>query len=446
MDKGSNEQRLRCLANGYSGLVEGYVGREDTVSVGAWPRVAIVGAGFGGLYAARSLMSANVQVTVIDRHNYHLFQPLLYQVATTGLAPSDIAYPIRSILRRQPNASVYLAEAETVQVPARTVILKDGEITYDYLIVAAGARHAYFGHPEWESLAPGLKGLEDALEVRRRVLVAFERAEREDDLDRRRALMTFVIVGGGPTGVELAGAIAEVACKVMIRDFRRIRPQEARIVLVEAGPRVLPAFPESLSVKAEASLRRLGVEVRTKEPVTAIRPDLVAVGDHSIAAGTVLWAAGVAASPLARSLGVPLDDAGRVLVEPDLSIPGHPEVFVVGDLAAFVHQDGRPLPGLAPVAIQQGKHAALNIMRRCAGLESKPFRYADRGMLATIGRAEAVADFKLITLSGFPAWVIWIFVHIFFLIGFRSRFVVLFEWAWAYVSFQRSSRLITGGN
>ena len=408
------------------------------------PHVVIVGAGFGGLYAARAFKDADVRVTVIDRRNYHLFQPLLYQVATAGLSPGDIAYPIRGVLNKQKNARVFLAEVTAIDVEAGKVVLQDGEISYDYLILAAGACHSYFGHPEWEAYAPGLKGVEDALEIRRRILLAFEKAERETDEARRLALLTFVIVGGGPTGVELAGAIGEIACKVLVGDFRTINPQEARIILIEAGPRVLPSFPEDLSTKAEVSLRRLCVDVRKNSPVTAIRPGLVETGDEHIPAATVLWAAGVAASPLARSLGVPLDRAGRVLVETDLSIPGHPEVFVIGDLAAFVHQAGHALPGLAPVAIQQGRHAAQNILRRCRGLSSTPFQYVDKGTLATIGRAAAVADFGAVKLSGFLAWIAWIFIHIFFLIGFRNRFIVLFEWAWAYVTLQRSARLITG--
>ncbi|MDD5559231.1 NAD(P)/FAD-dependent oxidoreductase [Candidatus Methylomirabilis sp.] len=410
------------------------------------PHVVIVGAGFGGLYAARSLKDADVRITVIDRRNYHLFQPLLYQVATAGLSPADIAYPIRSVLNRQKNTRVFLAEATSIDVNARKVILQDGETGYDYLILAAGACHSYFGHPEWEIYAPGLKGVDDALEIRRRILLAFEKAEREMDEVRRRALLTFVIVGGGPTGVELAGAIGEIACQVMVGDFRAINPQDARIILIEAGPRVLPSFPEDLSTKAEASLKRLSVDVRKNSPVTTIQPNAVVIGDEYIPAATVLWAAGVAASPLARSLRVPLDRAGRVLVEPDLSIPGHPEVFVIGDLAAFVHQGGCLLPGLAPVAIQQGRHAALNILRRCRGLPSEAFRYVDRGTLATIGRAAAVANFGTVKLSGFLAWIAWIFIHIFFLIGFRNRFIVLFEWAWAYVTWHRSARLITGGS
>lgn len=408
------------------------------------PHVVIVGAGFGGLYAARALKRAEVEVTVVDRRNHHLFQPLLYQVATAGLSPGDIAHPIRAVLSRQKNARVLLAEAVAVDLKARKLILRDGEVNYDFLILATGARHAYFGHDEWEKWAPGLKTLDDALEIRRRILLAFEKAERETDEARRRELLTFVIVGGGPTGVELAGAIAEISRQVMVRDFRAIDPREARIILVEAGPRILHPYPEELSVKAEAFLRRLGVEVRKHAVVTAIEPRRVTVGGQTVPAATTLWAAGVAASPLARSLGVELDRAGRVLVQPDLSIAGHPEVFVIGDLAAFVHQTDKPLPGVAPVAIQQGRHAAEQILRACRGEPSRAFRYVDKGSLATIGRAAAVADFGTIRISGFFAWLTWLFVHIFFLIGFRNRFVVLFEWAWAYLTYQRAARLITG--
>jgi NADH:ubiquinone reductase (H+-translocating) len=413
-----------------------------TMGVQDRPHVVIVGAGFGGLYAAQSLKGADVSVTVVDRRNYHLFQPLLYQVATAGLSPGDIAYPIRGILSRQKNTKVLLAEATAIDINSSKVIFRDVEISYDYLILATGACHSYFGHPEWEAQAPGLKDLEDALGIRRRILLAFEKAEREIDAARRRALLTFVIVGGGPTGVELAGAIGEIACKVMVRDFRTINPQEARVILVEAGPQVLPSFPADLSAKAEVSLRRLCVDVRKNSSVTAIEPDAVMVGDERIPAATMLWAAGITASPLAQSLGVPLDHAGRVLVAPDLSIPGHPKVFVIGDLSSFVHQAGHPLPGLAPVAVQQGCHAARNILRIQRGLPSQTFHYLDRGTLATIGRAAAVANFGVVKLSGFIAWIAWIFIHIFLLIGFRNRFIVLFEWAWAYVTLQRSARLI----
>ena len=409
------------------------------------PHIVIVGAGFGGLRAARALKHADVRITVIDRRNYHLFQPLLYEVATAGLSPNDIAYPIRAVLRRQKNSRVFLAEVVAIDTKRRKVVLQDGEVEYDYLILATGAGHSYFGHPEWEAYAPGLKTIEDALEIRRRILLAFEMAERETDEERRRALLTYVIIGGGPTGVELAGAIAEIAYTVMVQDFRSIRPQDARIILVEAGPRILPFMPESLSLKAEAALKRLGVEIVKNSPVTSVRQGMVMAGTQTIHAGTVLWAAGVEPSPLARSLGVPLDDVGRVPVNPDLSIPGHPEVFVIGDLAAFVDETGKPLPGLAAVAVQQGRQVARNILRMCNGLPSEPFHYVDLGTMATIGRAAAVVNFNWVMLSGFVAWVIWIFVHILLLIGFRNRFVVLFDWAWSYLSFQRSARLITGG-
>ena len=409
------------------------------------PHVVIVGAGFGGLRAARALKRGDVRITVIDRRNYHLFQPLLYEVATAGLSPNDIAYPIRAVLRRQKNTRVFLAEVVAIDTKRRKVVLQDGEVEYDYLILATGAGHSYFGHPEWETYAPGLKSIEDALEIRRRILLAFEMAERETDEERRRALLTFVIIGGGPTGVELAGAIAEIAYTVMVQDFRSIRPQDARIILVEAGTRILPFMPESLSLKAERALKRLGVEIVKNSPVTSVHQGMVMAGTQTIQAGTVLWAAGVEPSPVARSLGVPLDDVGRVPVNPDLSIPGHPEVFVIGDLAAFVDETGKLLPGLAAVAVQQGRHVARNILRMCNGLPSEPFHYVDLGTMATIGRAAAVVNFNWIMLSGFLAWVIWIFVHILLLIGFRNRFVVLFDWAWSYLSFQRSARLITGG-
>jgi len=409
------------------------------------PHIVIAGAGFGGLRAARALKRGDVRITVIDRRNYHLFQPLLYQVATAGLSPNDIAYPIRAVLRRQKNTRVFLAEVVAIDTKRRTVILQDGEVEYDYLILATGAGHSYFGHTQWEAYAPGLKSIEDALEIRRRILLAFEMAERETDEERRRALLTFVVIGGGPTGVELAGAIAEIAYTVMVQDFRSIRPQDARIILVEAGTRILPFMPESLSLKAEAALKRLGVEIVKDSPVTSVRQGVVMAGTQTIHAGTVLWAAGVEPSPLARSLGVPLDDVGRVLVKPDLSIPGHPEVFVIGDLAAFVDETGKLLPGLAAVAVQQGRQVARNILRMCNGLPSEPFHYVDLGTMATIGRAAAVVNFNWLTLSGFVAWIIWIFVHILLLIGFRNRLVVLFDWAWSYLSFQRSARLITGG-
>jgi len=408
------------------------------------PHVVIVGGGFGGLYAAFALHRRPARVTIVDRHNYHLFQPLLYQVATAGLSPGDIAQPIRNILRRSPNIAVVLAEATAVNTRARHLVLADGVLAYDYLILAAGVTHAYFGHDEWRVSAPGLKDLDDALEVRRRVLLAFEVAEREPDESRRRAWLTFVIVGGGPTGVELAGTLAEIARHTLREDFRRIDPRQARIVLLEAGSRVLSGFAESLSAAAARHLARLGVEVRTATAVTCITPGLVEASPTKIAAETVLWAAGVSASPLAQTLGVPLDRAGRVVVEPDLSVPGRPEVFVIGDLAAFLHQGGQPLPGMAPVAIQMGRHAACNILRAARGDSTRPFRYRNRGMMATIGRHAAVVEIGAFRIDGFVAWLLWLALHISVLIGFRNRLLVLIEWAWAYVTFNRGVRLITG--
>jgi NADH:ubiquinone reductase (H+-translocating) len=408
------------------------------------PHVVILGAGFGGLTAARRFKHAAAEITVIDRRNYHLFQPLLYQVATAGLSPGDIAYPVRAVLRKHRNTRVLLAEATAVDVKTRHVRLEDGAVPYDYLIVSTGAGHSYFGHPEWETYAPGLKSVEDAVEIRGRILLGFERAEREPDVARRRALLTFVIVGGGPTGVELAGAIAEIARMVMVQDFRAIDPRDARIILVEAGPRLLSSMPERLSMKAEQELRRRGVEVLTNSLVTHVNEGSVKIADRVVAAGSILWAAGVSPSPLGRSLEVPLNHEGRVPVLPDLSVPGHPEIFVIGDLAACLDDGGRVLPGLAAVAVQQGRHAANNILRLMRGSTSEPFQYADRGTMATIGRAAAVADFGRIQLWGLSAWLLWIFVHIALLIGFRNRMVVLFDWAWAYVALQRSARLITG--
>ena len=410
----------------------------------AIPHVVIVGGGFAGLEAARRLGRRPARVTLLDRRNHHLFQPLLYQVATASLSPADIATPLRSILRRHRNVSVILAEAGAVDLAGQRVVLDRGEIAYDALVVAAGVSHSYFGHDDWELLAPGLKTLEDALEIRRRVLLAFEAAERASDGAERHALLTFVIIGAGPTGVELAGALAEISRQTIARDFRVIDPTQARIVLLEGGPRILPTFPEALSHSAAAALRRIGVEVRTSALVTRVTPDAVWVGGEQVRCRAVLWAAGVAASPLARSLGVPLDRAGRVLVEADLSIPGHPEAFVVGDLAAFLHQDGGPLPGIAPVAMQQGRAVAENVWRRLNRQPTVPFRYRDKGYMATIGRAAAVAVIGRLHLSGRIAWLAWVLVHIAFLIGFRNRFIVLFEWAWAYVTFQRGARLITG--
>ena len=402
------------------------------------PRIVILGGGFGGLYAAKALKKAPAQVTIVDRRNFHLFQPLLYQVATAALNPSDIAYPIRAVVARQKNTNVILAEATAVDVAGKIVKLLDSEIAYDYLIIATGATHSYFKHPEWERAAPGLKTIEDALEIRRRVLLAFEAAERETDPDRQKAWLTFVIVGGGPTGVELAGALSEIARQTMIRDFRRINPSSARVILVEGNERVLPVYPPDLSKKAEKQLRDLGVEVITNAMVTAIDDASVRVGETTIAARTVLWAAGVQASPLSRTLGAPLDRAGRVMVSEDLSLPGYPEVFVIGDLASV-----DAVPGVAPAAIQEGQHAARNIVRLIRGEKTRPFHYWDKGSLATIGRAAGVADFGRLRMSGFPAWFAWLAVHVFFLIGFRNRILVILQWAWAYLTYQRGARLIT---
>jgi NADH dehydrogenase len=407
--------------------------------------VVILGGGFAGLYAARALRRAPVRITLVDRHNYHLFQPLLYQVATAALNPSDIAAPIRSILRHQSNVSVLLGEAASIDPNRKSVTLADGaELAYDFLIVATGATHSYFGHPEWEKNAPGLKSIDDALEIRRRVLLAFEAAEREDDEAARNALLTFVIVGAGPTGAELAGALSEIARQTMLRDFRRINPSSARILLVEGKERVLPTYPPSLSAKAQHQLEHLGVEVITNAVVTSLSDSEVRIGDRTIPTRTVLWAAGVTASPLARSLGAPLDRAGRVEVLPDLTVPGHPEIFVTGDLAALKQKDGSLVPGVAPAAIQEGNHSARNIERAIAAKPLLPFHYLDKGSLATIGRAAAVADIRGLHLSGFIAWLAWLTIHIFFLIGFRNRFLVITQWAWAYVTYQRGARLITG--
>ncbi len=408
------------------------------------PRVVVIGGGFGGLYAARALRHAPVDVTLIDRRNHHLFQPLLYQVAMAALSPGDIASPIRWILRHERNVEVQLAEVMRIDPSRKVVVLGDGEIAYDYLIVAAGATHAYFGHDEWRVTAPGLKTLEDALEIRRRVLLAFERAERETDPVRRSALLTFVVVGGGPTGVEMAGALAEMSRQSLARDFRHFDPGSARIVLVEAGAAVLATFPASLRAAAQHDLERLGVDVRTGIPVTEVRPGSVRVGGETIAAETVIWAAGVAASPIGATLGAPVDRAGRVLVNPDLTVPGHADVFVIGDLASLNDAGGRPLPGVAQVAIQMGRHAARNIEAARRGRPHTPFRYRDLGNMATIGRASAVADFGWLRLKGLIAWQAWLFVHIMNLIGFRNRLVVLVQWAWAYFSYQRAVRLITG--
>lgn len=407
-------------------------------------RVVIVGGGFGGLYAARAFRREAVEVTIVDRRNHHVFQPLLYQVASAALSPGDIASPIRWILRRQRNVEVLLAEAIGVDLQSHRLLLSDGVLPYDYLIIAAGATHAYFGHDEWRSFAPGLKTLEDALEIRRRVLLAYERAEREIDDERRRALLTFVVIGGGPTGVEMAGALAEISRLSLARDFRHFDPSSARIILVEGGPSILSAFPESLRAAGLRDLQALGVEVRTNSVVTQVARGKVSIGDDAIVAETVVWAAGVSASPLGATLTVPLDRAGRVRVLPDLTIPGAPEVFVIGDLASLDGPDGRPLPGVAQVAIQMGQHAARNILRAIEKQPLRPFQYRDLGNMATIGRASAIADFGSFRLKGWIAWLAWLFVHIFNLIGFRNRLVVMTQWAWAYFTYQRGVRLIAG--
>src|SRR5580658_8230324 len=407
------------------------------------PHVVIVGGGFGGLNTARGLARAAVRVTLIDRRNHHLFQPLLYQVATAALNPSDIATPIRRILRNQKNVEVLLAEARSVDLNAKLVELDEDMVSYDYLVVATGARHSYFGHDEWAPFAPGLKSIGDALEIRKRILMAFELAEREPDARIRDAFLTFVIVGGGPTGVELSGALCEIAQHALARDFRRINPAQARVILLEGSDRVLQSYRPELSAKACQQLERLGVEVSTKRRVTAVDAEGVAIGAELIEARTVLWAAGVAGSGLGRGLGVPLNRAGRVEVAPDLSIVGHKNAFVVGDLAG-VTQDGAPVPAVAPAAMQEGRHATQNILRAIAGKPTLPFRYVNKGSLATIGRSAAVADLGRVRLSGLLAWMAWLGLHLLFLVGFRNRVLVLFEWAWSFLSYDRGARLITG--
>lgn len=411
----------------------------------ALPRVVIVGGGFGGLYCARALAKSPVRITVIDRRNFHLFQPLLYQVATASLSPADIASPIRMILRRQRNTEVWLGEAARIDADAGAVHLADGvEVPYDYLVLATGVTHGYFGHNEWAACAPGLKTVEDATEIRRRFLLAFEAAEREPDPEIRRRLLTFVIVGAGPTGVELAGAMAEIARRAMPSEFRAIDTTSARILLLEGADRVLPLYPADLSRKAGAQLERLGVEVRTETLVTDIHTDCVWVGEDRITAHNVFWAAGVAASPLGMTLGGDRDRVGRVRVEPDCSVPTHPNVFVVGDLATLERASGDPVPGVASAAIQMGRHAARMIRADLMGRPRTPFHYVDKGDLATIGRAAAVARLGRLRLSGFPAWAVWVVVHILYLIGFRNRILVMLQWGWAYLTFQRGMRLITG--
>lgn len=414
----------------------------------AWltrPHIVIIGGGFGGLSAAKALKRTNADVTVIDRTNHHLFQPLLYQVATASLSSSDVTAPIRHILRRQMNTEVILGEVQAIDVE-RCIVSIDTprhELHYDYLIVASGSRHAYFGHDDWEPLAPGLKALEDAFEMRRRFLLAFEVAEEEEDEVERDAYLTFVIVGGGPTGVELSGAISTMARRGLYRDFRHIDTRQARVILLEGGPRILPSFPDDLAAVARRSLEDLGVQVRTDSIVTDIETDAVCIGDERISAKTVFWAAGNAASPLGRMLGAPVDKSGKVVVNPDLSVPGHPEVFVVGDLALVNREDGRPVPGVSPAAIQEGRAAATNIRRILWRQETKPFRYFNKGDLAVIGRSRAIADFGKVRFSGRIAWLLWLFVHIMYLVGFRNRISVFIQWAYSYLTYGGGARVIT---
>lgn len=407
------------------------------------PHVVIVGAGFGGLEAAKKLGKEAVRVTVIDRTNHHLFQPLLYEVATAALSPADIAAPVRGILSRFWNTEVLLAEVKSVNVAAKTVNIGDREIAYDYLILATGSRHSYFGHDEWEKLAPGLKSLEDAVEIRRRLLLAFEYAEKITDEAAKAAAMTFVVIGGGPTGVEMAGAIAEISRYTLAKDFRHIDPASARVVLVEGDQRVLASFPEDLSVSAMNQLKQLGVEVRTGIHAKNLTDAGLEVGEEFIPCRVKIWAAGNAASFVGKTMGVPIDKAGRVIVNEDLTIPGHREVQVIGDLANFSHQDGKLLPGVSPVAMQQGRHAVRNILAMIDDRKPQRFRYWNKGSMATIGRNKAVADLNFIHLSGLPAWVVWLFIHIIFLVGFRNRIAVLIQWAWAYLTFNKGARLIT---
>jgi NADH dehydrogenase len=416
-------------------------------------RVVILGGGFGGLGAAIGLKHTDAEVTLIDRCNYHLFQPLLYQVATGSLSPANIAEPLRNILKKQRNTRVLLAEATDVDVEKREVVLSDGRVPYDTLVVATGSSHQYFGHDEWEKFAPGLKTIEDATDMRRRILLAFEAAEREHDAEKRREWMTFVIAGAGPTGAELAGALGEIANDTLRHDFRSIDPSQTRIILVEGADRVLPSYPHKLSAAADKMLARLGVTIRTGTFVTDVQERFVTIreGEHTetIATRTILWAAGVAASPLGQALhdktGAAIDKTGRVLVEPDLTVPGHPEILVIGDLANFSHQTGQPLPGVAQPAIQEGSYAARAIWKRLRGEKiDHPFHYHDKGNLATIGRGAAVADLNWLQLSGLPAWLIWVFIHLLYIVEFQNRVLILLQWGWLYMSWDRSARLITG--
>jgi NADH dehydrogenase len=416
-----------------------------TATTAGRPRVVILGGGFAGLAAARTLRDAAVDITLIDRTNHHVFQPLLYQVATAVLAPSDITAPIRHLLRTQKNATVLMAEARSIDVNRRVVAIDEGrELPYDYLILATGARHSYFGHDEWEHLAPGLKSIDDAQRIRRRFLTAFERAEKAQDPEEQAAYLTFVVVGAGPTGVELAGMIPEIAREGMQAEFRNVDTRRTRVILLEGAPRVLLSFPDRLSEHALRDLASLGVEVRTKAMVTKIEPGAVWLGEECIRTHTVLWGAGNVASPLGKSLGVPLDRAGRVLVQGDLSIPGHPEVFAVGDVAAAVWKENLMVPGVAPAANQMGRLAAENLLRTMRGEPRKTLQYTDKGNLATIGRNRAVADFGKLRVSGRPAWFMWLFVHILYLVGFRNRMSVLSQWVYAFATYRRAARLIDG--
>ena len=410
----------------------------------ARPRVVIIGGGFGGLKAAESLAKLPVEITVVDRKNHHTFQPLLYQVATAGISPAEIAAPIREVLHKHENVEVLLGEVMGFDLMQRRVMLHSFELTYDYLIVAAGATHAYFGHDEWEPMAPGLKSIEDALEIRRRILLAYELAEREAALTGTHRPLNFIVVGAGPTGVELAGTLAEISRKSLAANFRNIDPAKTRVLLVEAGPSILNSYPEDLRRSAVKQLEHLGVEVRTNSAVSDVGNGQVRIGNDVVSAEVVLWAAGVSASPLGRALEAPVDRAGRVLVEPGLSIPGHREVFVIGDLASMKDENGKPLPGVAPVAMQQGSYVGRQIAADLAGKPRGKFHYVDKGSLATIGRAAAIAQFGKVHISGFIAWLSWLFIHIFFLIGFRNRIVVMFQWAWSYFTYERAARLITG--
>ena len=411
----------------------------------AWPKVVIVGGGFGGLYAAKELAEKNVRVTLVDRTNHHLFQPLLYQVATAGLSPADIAQPIRHILKEAKNTEVVMGEVDRIDTQSKQVHTTKGLIfSYDYLIVAAGARHSYFGHDEWERFAPGLKNLADALELRRRILQAFEAAEIANSEEERRAALTFIVVGAGPTGVEMAGAVAELARHTLAEDFRRVDPRATRVLLVEGVARVLPAFHEDLSRSALKQLQSMGIEVRTGTMVKEVTNHGVTVNGEFIPSWTVIWAAGNAAAPIGKSLSAETDRAGRVIVNEDLTVPGHPEIFAIGDMACFKHQTGEPLPALSPVAMQMGRHAAKNILSRLQGQKLAAFRYFDKGTMATIGRNKAVADLKFVRFGGYLAWLSWLFVHLIFLIGLRNRLLVFFQWTWAYLTYGRGARLIYG--